>query len=140
MKLDHIGIAVKDLEQARTLYGEALGFTVMEPEELPDRGLRICFVDVNAGGAKVELLYPTDPESTVAKFLEKRGPGIHHMCYRVDDIHAKLEELKNKGVKLIDQEPRPGAHDTLVVFLHPSATGGVLTELAQHLEPESVRD
>ena len=129
MELDHIGIAVKDLDEARRLYGEILGFSVSLPEELPERQLKICFV--NVGGAKVELLWPTHPDSAVAKFLEKRGPGIHHLCYQVSDVAKKLEELKAAGVKLIDQEPRPGAHNTLVAFIHPASAGGVLTELAQ---------
>jgi methylmalonyl-CoA/ethylmalonyl-CoA epimerase len=131
MKLDHIGIAVKDLDAAMKFYGEQMGMKVSEPEELPDRQLRICMVDLGVGGANVELLYPTAPESAVGKFLEKRGAGMHHICYRVDDVAAKLAELKESGVRLIDTEPRPGAHNTLVAFLHPASAGGVLTELAQ---------
>lgn len=129
MKLDHIGIAVEDLEQARRLYAEVLGFPVSEPEELPERQLRLCMV--NVGGAQVELLWPTHPDSAVAKFLQKRGPGIHHICYRVDDVNQKLERLKAAGVKLIDQRARPGAHQTLVAFIHPQSAGGVLLELCQ---------
>jgi methylmalonyl-CoA epimerase len=131
MKLDHIGIAVKDLEESMKLYGELLGFKVSPPEEIPDRQVRISFVDV--GGANVELLVPTSPESAIAKFLEKRGPGIHHLCYRVDDVNAKLEELKKAGVRLIDEKARPGAHNTMVAFIHPASAGGVLTELAQDM-------
>lgn len=131
MKLDHIGIAVQDLDAARRFYGEVLGLKVSEPEELPDRQLRVCFVDVNAGGANVELLFPTAPESAVAKFMDKKGPGIHHLCYRVDDVAQKLEELKAAGVRLIDTEAKPGAHGMLVAFIHPKAAGGVLTEIAQ---------
>ncbi|MBN2496683.1 MAG: methylmalonyl-CoA epimerase [Deltaproteobacteria bacterium] len=129
MELDHIGIAVSDLDEARRLYGEVLGFEVSEPEELPDRGLRICFVDV--GGAQVELLYPTAEDSAVGKFLASRGPGIHHLCYKVDDIRSKLKAIAAAGARLIDSEPRPGAHGTLVAFIHPKSTGGVLTELCQ---------
>ena len=130
MKLDHIGIAVKDLEESMRFYGEVLGFKVNPPEEIPDRQLRISFVDVG-GGASIELLFPTDPGSAVAKFLEKRGPGIHHLCYRVDDVNAKLADLKEAGSRLIDSEARPGAHNTLVAFIHPASAGGVLTELCQ---------
>lgn len=129
MKLDHIGIAVKDLDQARRLYGDILGFPVSEPEELPDRQLKLIMVDV--GTAHVELLTPTHPDSAIAKFLDKRGPGIHHICYRVDDVNQKLEKLKAAGMKLIDQEARPGAHSTLVAFIHPASAGGVLTEICQ---------
>lgn len=129
MRLDHIGIAVEDLDAARKLYGELLGFELGEVEELPDRQLKICFVKV--GEANVELLWPTAPESAVGKFIAKKGPGIHHLCYRVADVQAKLDELKAAGVKLIDEQARPGAHDMLVAFIHPKSTGGVLTELAQ---------
>ena len=129
MKLDHIGIAVKDLDQAKKFYGEILGFPISEPEELPDRQLKLIMVDV--GGANVELLVPTHPDSAIAKFLDKRGPGIHHICYRVDDVNEKLEKLKAAGMQLIDQQARPGAHNTLVAFIHPSSVGGVLTEICQ---------
>ncbi len=129
MRLDHIGVAVKDLDEARRFYGELMGLELGEVEELPERQLKVCFVKV--GDANVELLWPTSPDSAVGKFIEKKGPGIHHLCYRVDDIKAKLEQLKEAGVKLIDQEPKPGAHNTLVAFVHPKATGGVLTELSQ---------
>jgi methylmalonyl-CoA epimerase len=79
----------------------------------------------------VELLWPTAPESAVAKFIDKKGPGIHHLCYRVDDVQSKLDELKAAGIKLIDEKAKPGAHNTLVAFLHPKSAGGVLTELCQ---------
>ncbi|MFN2164969.1 MAG: VOC family protein, partial [Anaerolineae bacterium] len=103
--------------------------TLGEVEELPDRQLKSCFVKV--GEANVELLWPTAPDSAVGKFIAKKGPGIHHLCYRVTDVQAKLDELKAAGVKLIDEQARPGAHDMLVAFIHPKSTGGVLTELAQ---------
>jgi methylmalonyl-CoA/ethylmalonyl-CoA epimerase len=129
MKLDHIGIAVEDLEAARKLYGELLGFELGEIEELPDRQLKICFVKV--GDANVELLWPTAPDSAVGKFIAAKGPGIHHLCYQVDDVQAKLDQLKAGGLRLIDEKPRPGAHNTLVAFVHPKSAGGVLTELCQ---------
>ena len=129
MKLNHIGIAVEDMEAARKLYGEVMGFEVGEPEHLVDRGLMVCFV--NVGDANVELLYPTDPESAVGKFLAKKGPGIHHLCYEVDDVQAKLDSLKASGVRLLNETPMPGAHNTLVAFVHPKSVGGVLTEFCQ---------
>ena len=129
MKLDHIGIAVKDLDEAKKFYGDILGFTISEPEELPDRQLKLIMVDV--GGANVELLVPTHPDSAIAKFLDKRGPGIHHICYRVDDVNQKLEKLKAAGMQLIDQQARPGAHNTLIAFIPPSRAGGVHTEICQ---------
>jgi len=131
MKLDHIGIAVDDLEAARRLYGEVLGLRLGPIEELPERKLRICFVE--AGEANIELLFPTDPESAVGKFLAAKGPGVQHLAYQVEDIEAKLAELKAAGVRLVDEQPRPGAHGCLVAFLHPKSTHGVLTELVQHL-------
>lgn len=129
MKLDHIGIAVEDLDAARKLYGELMGFELGEIEELPDRQLKVCFVRV--GDADIELLWPTAPDSAVGKFLAKKGPGIHHLCYQVDDVQAKLDQLAAAGLMLIDTKPRPGAHDTLVAFVHPKSAGGVLTELCQ---------
>ncbi len=129
MKLDHIGIAVEDLDAARKLYGELMGFELGEVEELADRQLKVCFVRV--GDADIELLWPTAPDSAVGKFLAKKGPGIHHLCYQVDDVQAKLDQLAAAGLKLIDEKPRPGAHDTLVAFVHPKSAGGVLTELCQ---------
>jgi methylmalonyl-CoA/ethylmalonyl-CoA epimerase len=131
MKLDHIGIAVKDLDWARKFYGETLGFRVSEPEELPERKLRICFVEV--GDARVELLFPTSPDSTVAKFLASRGQGVHHLCYEVEDLEAKIKAMKAAGAKMIDEKPRPGTHGTVVAFVHPESAGGVLTEFCQHL-------
>ena len=129
MKLNHIGIAVADLEDSRRFYRDVLGLKVGEPEDLPERKLCICFVQ--AGETAIELLFPTDPESPVGKFLAQRGPGIHHLCYQVDDLQKKLDDLLAQGVRLLDQKPRPGAHDQLVAFLHPASSGGVLTELCQ---------
>ncbi len=131
MKLDHIGIAVKDLEESRKFYGQVLGLQVSEPEDLPDRQLKICMVDMGVGGANIELLWPTHPDSAVAKFIDKKGPGMHHICYHVDDVAKKLAEIKASGAKLIDEAPKPGAHHTLVAFIHPKSSGGVLTEISQ---------
>ena len=127
--LDHIGIAVKDLEQALAFYRDALGLEVEPPEEVASQRVRAHFLQ--AGEAALELLEPTAPDSPIAKYLEKRGAGLHHVALRVDDIRAALASLKARGVRLIDEEPREGAHHSLVAFLHPSSTHGVLVELKQ---------
>jgi methylmalonyl-CoA/ethylmalonyl-CoA epimerase len=125
--LDHIGIAVKSLEAAK-IY-EALGLSVDHVEVVATQGVRTAFL--SAGEANIELLEPTGPESTVAKFIEKRGEGIHHLCFRVDDIEAHLGRLKAEGYRLIDESPVPGAHGCRVAFLHPAAGNGVLIELSE---------
>ncbi len=128
-KLDHIGIAVKDLQAALAFYRDALGLEVESPEEVASERVRAQFISV--GETSLELLEATSPESPIATFVEKRGPGIHHITLRVDDIHAALTRLKEKGVRLIDEAPRPGAEGALVAFVHPSAAHGVLVELKQ---------
>ena len=133
-KLDHIGIAVKDLEYSIQHYRETSGMTVTLREKLPSQGVELVFL--NGGSAKVELLAPLDSTSTLARFIEKRGTGLHHVCYEVSDIAAELAVLAQKGVRLIDVEPRHGAAGTLIAFIHPSSCEGVLTELCQY--PESV--
>jgi methylmalonyl-CoA/ethylmalonyl-CoA epimerase len=125
--LDHIGIAVKSLD-ASTIYA-ALGLTVDHVETVTAQGVRTAFL--SAGDANLELLEPTGPESAVAKFIEKRGEGIHHLCFRVDDIEAHLARLKSLGYRLINESPVPGAHGCRVAFLHPSAGDGVLIELSE---------
>ena len=132
MTLDHVGIAVKDLEEARQTYIK-LGFEVGPIEELPERKLRIAMVRL--GESNLELLCPTDPDSPVGKFLAKNGPGIQHLCYRVENIDKKIEELRAAGVRLIDEKARPGAHGTRVAFVHPASVGGVLTEFCEHPRP-----
>jgi len=127
--LDHVGIAVGDLAQALAFYRDALGLEVTLPEEVASQKVRVRFLPV--GDASLELLEATAPESPIARFVEKRGPGIHHLTLRVEDIHGTLAELKARGVRLIDDTPRKGAEDALVAFVHPSATGGVLVELKQ---------
>lgn len=127
--LDHIGIAVGDLSAALAFYRDALGLEVEAPEEVPSQRVRAHFVPV--GEATIELLEPTAPDSPIAKFVEKRGPGIHHLTLRVDDIHAALDRLKARGVRLIDAEPRAGAEGALIAFVHPASTHGVLVELKQ---------
>lgn len=127
--IDHIGIAVGRVSDALAFYGETLGLDIEAPEEIPSQRVRAHFV--KAGDAFLELLEPTAPDSPIAKYLEKRGPGLHHVALRVDDIRAAIAQLKARGVRLIDEEPRPGAHGSLVAFLHPSSAQGVLVELKQ---------
>ena len=126
-KLDHIGIAVKSLDAVR-IY-EALGLTIDHVETVETQKVKTAFLSV--GDSHLELLEPTGPDSTIAKFIEKRGEGIHHICLRVDDIEAHLETLKAEGYRLINETPVPGAHDCRVAFLHPAAGNGVLIELSE---------
>jgi methylmalonyl-CoA/ethylmalonyl-CoA epimerase len=125
--LDHIGIAVKSIEAAR-IY-EALGLTIDHVEVVETQGVKTAFLSV--GDSNLELLEPTGPDSTVAKFIEKRGEGIHHLCFRVDDIDAHLTRLKEQGYRLINETSVPGAHGCRVAFLHPAAGNGVLIELSE---------
>lgn len=129
-KLDHIGIAVRSLDAVK-IY-EALGLRVGHTEVVETQGVRTAFLSV--GDSNLELLEPTGPESTIAKFIEKRGEGIHHICLRVDDIESHLVRLKAEGYRLINEHPVPGAHGCRVAFLHPSAGNGVLIELSEKIE------
>lgn len=129
--LDHIGIAVRSLDAAKVY--EALGLEIEHVETVESQGVKTAFLSV--GDSQLELLEPTGPGSTVAKFIEKRGEGIHHICFRVDDIEAHLENLKAKGFRLINEAPVPGAHGCRVAFLHPAAGNGVLIELSEKIEP-----
>lgn len=128
-ELDHIGIAVESLDQGFTFY-QALGFADLDVENVPTEKVKVGFVRLG-NRANLELLEPTSDDSTVRKFLEKRGPGIHHICLRVKGIDQILETLKAKGVKLIDEKAKPGAHNCRVAFIHPKAAGGVLIELSE---------
>jgi len=125
--LDHIGIAVKSIE-ATAIY-QALGLTIDHVETVESQGVRTAFLSV--GDSNLELLEPTGPQSSVAKFIEKRGEGIHHICLRVEKIEDELARLKEKGFRLINEAPVPGAHGCRVAFLHPAAGNGVLIELSQ---------
>jgi methylmalonyl-CoA epimerase len=127
--LDHVGIAVKDLPAALAFYRDALGLEVEAPEEVASQHVRAHFLPV--GEAKLELLEATGSDSPIAKYTDKRGPGLHHITLRVDDILAALAQLKARGVRLIDEQPRPGAEQSLVAFVHPSSAHGVLVELKQ---------
>ncbi len=137
--LDHIGIAVADLAEALAFYRDALGLEPQAPEEIASQGVRAHFLPM--GDASVELVEATLPDSPIAKFIGRRGPGLHHVAFRVDDIEAALSAMKARGVRLIDVRPRPGAHGTLVAFVHPQSAHGVLVELVQHASPtHGVRD
>jgi len=129
MKIDHIGIATRGIEEAATVWLSALGLSELETEEVADQKVRVAMLP--AGESRIELLEATSPESPIAKFIEKRGPGIHHLALGVSDIHSAMAQLKEQGVRLIDNEPRVGAGGCLVAFVHPSSTGGVLLELVQ---------
>jgi methylmalonyl-CoA/ethylmalonyl-CoA epimerase len=128
--LDHIGIAVRSLDAAK-IY-ESLGLTIEHTEIVASQGVRTAFLSV--GDSNLELLEPTGPESAIAKFIEKRGEGIHHICLRVDDIETHLARLKSAGYRLINEHPVPGAHGCRVAFLHPAAGNGVLIELSEKIE------
>jgi len=134
--LDHVGIAVSDLAEALAFYRDALGLEIEAPEEVASQRVRAHFVPV--GEAAIELLEATAPDSPIAKYLDRRGPGLHHITLRVEDIHAALAALQARGVRLVDQTPRPGAHGSLVAFIHPSAAHGVLVELVQKGDRDSL--
>jgi LAO/AO transport system kinase len=127
--LDHVGIAVQDIDKSLAFFRDALGLDVELPEEVASQRVRAHFIPV--GESSIELLEATASDSAIAKYVEKRGPGIHHITLRVDDIRAVLEQLKARGVRLVDQQARPGAEGSLVAFIHPSAAHGVLVELKQ---------
>ena len=127
--LDHIGIAVQDVDKALAFYREALGLEVEAPEEVSSQRVRAHVIPV--GPSALELLEATAPDSAIARYIDKRGPGIHHLTLRVDDIRAALAQLKARRVRLVDEEPRPGAEGALVAFIHPSSAHGVLVELKE---------
>lgn len=127
--INHLGIAVKSIEEHRSYYQDVLGAEFLGIEDVPSQKVKVAFFLV--GDVKLELLEPTDPTSTVAAFIEKRGEGIHHVAYTVDDLPARIAELKEKGLRMIDENPRTGAHKMQIAFVHPKSTCGVLTELCQ---------
>lgn len=130
MKIDHIGIATTSIEEGLAVWQDALGLEVHSTEEVAQQGVKVCKLAV--GDTHVELLEPLGPETSVGKFLAKRGPGMHHIAIEVKDIRGSLAELKRRGARLIDEAPRVGAGGCLVAFIHPSSTNGVLLELVQH--------
>jgi methylmalonyl-CoA/ethylmalonyl-CoA epimerase len=131
-RIDHIGVATDDLEGALSLYEGTFGMPVAHRESVESQGVEAVLLDVGEG--HVELLRPLGPDTPVGKYLEKTGPGLHHVAYAVADIDEVLGRLKAAGVELIDAEPRQGIRDSRVAFLHPKATGGVLTEIVQPAE------
>lgn len=128
-KINHIGIAVHSIDDSVSFYRDTLGMAFEGTEVVAEQKVKVAFLSV--GESRIELLEPTADDSPVAKFLAKNGEGTHHVAYEVDDIEVVLADLKTKGVRLIDEVPRNGAHGTRIAFLHPKATGGVLTEICQ---------
>lgn len=128
LSVHHIGVAVPSIDDAMHFYGDKLGLKLIDELELPDRQLKVAMVQT--GNTLIELLEPTDPDSTVARFLERRGPGLHHLCFGTPNIREHLRDLQDKGVELLDLEPRPGAHGD-VAFLQPASGLGVLVELIE---------
>lgn len=128
-KIDHIAIAVPDLDSAIPHYRDILGLTFLGTEEVPDQKVKVAMFNVD--GVHIELLEPLNPESPISQFLEKKGGGIHHIAFRVDDAGAQITDMEQKGVRMLDREPRPGAHGTRIAFAHPKSLGGVLVEFCQ---------
>ncbi len=128
-KLEHIGIAVKNLESSNDLYEKLLGTAAYKSETVENEGVTTSFFQTE--NTKIELLEATKPESPIAKFIDKKGEGIHHIAFLVDDIESELERLKKEGFQLINEEPKNGADNKLVAFIHPKSTDGVLVELCQ---------
>lgn len=128
--IDHIGIAVESLDQAMPFYRDCLGLEFLGVEEVPSQMVRVAMFRV--GGSRIELLEPTSSESPIARALEKRGPGMHHIAYAVDSASDEVRHLVRKGVRMIDAEPRDGAGGARIAFVHPASSGKVLTELCEH--------
>jgi len=129
MKISHLGIAVKGIDEALKFWQDALGLENVHTEEVAEQKVRVAMLPI--GETKIELLEPTTDDSPIAKFLEKRGGGIHHIAVEVENIEESLAKLKSEGARLIDEQPRTGAEGCLIAFVHPSSTGGVLLELIQ---------
>ncbi|MDH5415051.1 MAG: methylmalonyl-CoA epimerase [Flavobacteriaceae bacterium] len=131
-KIEHIGIAVKDLEKSNKLFKQLFGLPHYKIEEVASEGLKTSFFE--AGPNKIELLEATNPESPIAKFIEKKGEGIHHIAFAVDDINSEIKRLEKEGFIVLNNTPKKGADNKLVAFLHPKSTNGVLIELCQEIE------
>ncbi len=129
LKIDHIGIAVKNMDEALKLYQDVLGLNLVDTEVVAEQKVKVGFIPV--GDSEIELLESTAPDGPVAKFIESRGEGIQHLALRVENIEQALEELKAKGFRLIDEQPRYGAGKARIAFLHPKATGGILLEISE---------
>ncbi|WP_133548838.1 methylmalonyl-CoA epimerase [Salegentibacter sp. 24] len=132
-KIEHIGIAVKDLDVANATYQAVLGSENYKTETVESEGVRTSFFKI--GDSKIELLAATNPDSPIAKFIDKRGEGIHHLAFAVDDIRAEIARLENEGFKMINAEPKKGADNKLIAFMHPKSVNGVLVELCQERAP-----
>ena len=130
--IDHVGVAVEDLDQAIALHEQAYGLEMVHREVVEEQGVEAVLLHV--GESHVELLRPLQPDTAVGRFLATRGPGLHHVAYRVDDIESALDALRDRGLQLIDETPRVGIRDSRVAFVHPRSTGGVLTEIVQPAE------
>ena len=128
-RIDHIGVAVTDLDEAVALYSERLGMPVQHRETVEAQGVEAVLLGV--GDSHVELLRPLGPETAVGRFLQRNGPGLHHVAYGTEDIDSALEEVRAAGLRLIDERPRTGIRNSRVAFVHPKSTGGVLTELVE---------
>lgn len=128
-KINHIGIAVQSIDAVIPFYRDQLGMKFVGKEDVPEQKVRVAMLCV--GESKIELLEPLSPDSPVAKFLEKNGQGIHHVAYEVEDISAAIAKLASEGCRMIDENPRHGAHGALIAFIHPKSSHGVLTELCQ---------
>jgi methylmalonyl-CoA/ethylmalonyl-CoA epimerase len=128
-KINHLGVAVRSLDESLPFYRDSLGMAFAGTEEVASQKVRVAFLKI--GESKIELLEPTAEDSPVAKFLEKNGPGVHHVAYEVEDIEAAIAQLTASGMKMIDAVPRDGAHGAKIAFVHPKSSGGVLTELCQ---------
>ena len=129
MKIDHLGIAVPSLEKGLAVWRDLFGLEASAPETVPGQGVTTAFLSV--GEPRLELLEPTGPDTPVGRFLARRGPGFHHVCFLVTDLTEALGRLEEQGVRLVDRKPRPGAEGALVAFIHPESTGGVLVELKE---------
>lgn len=131
-KIDHLGVAVKNLEASLEFYAESLGLGCTGEEIVPEQKVKVAFLPI--GETSIELLEATDPDSPIAKFIEAKGEGVHHVAFRVENLEEALAELKAKGVRLIDEKPRVGAHGARIAFIHPKASNGVLVELCERSE------
>jgi methylmalonyl-CoA/ethylmalonyl-CoA epimerase len=132
LKIEHIGIAVKDLDESNELFAKLLGKPHYKTEEVESEKVSTSFFQI--GESKIELLYATNPESAIAKYLDKKGEGIHHIAFAVEDIEKEVERLKREGFQPISDKPKPGADNKLVFFFHPKTTNGVLIELCQEIK------
>jgi methylmalonyl-CoA/ethylmalonyl-CoA epimerase len=129
-KINHIAIAVNNIEEAAKFYQYVLGLTLSGVEVVTAQKTRVGFLKI--GEFNIELVQPAEPDSPLVKFLETKGPGIHHICFEVDDVETEVKAYIEKGVTLIDQKPRPGAHNARIAFVHPKSSSGVLIELCEH--------